>query len=65
MFFCINYNCNLCIFAFNLRKYFHVDIVFAVATFKSKLVLPFWDRLSLVVLEKRPLNECTSSISNV
>jgi len=28
---------------------------------KSRLVLPFWNRLTQVVLEKRPLNGCTSS----
>jgi len=28
---------------------------------KSRLVLPFWNRLAQVVLEKRPLNGCTSS----
>jgi len=31
------------------------------ASFKPRLALPFWCRLSQVVLEKRPLNECTSS----
>jgi len=33
----------------------------SLASFKSKLVLPFWYRLTQVVLEKRPLNECSSS----
>jgi len=28
----------------------------SVASFKSRLVLPFWYRLKLVVLEKRQLN---------
>jgi len=32
----------------------------SLASFKSRLVLPFWYRLK-VVLEKRPLNRCTSS----
>ena len=27
----------------------------------SRLVLPFWYRLTQVVLEKRPLNKCSSS----
>jgi len=34
-----------------------------LASFKSRLVLPFWYRLAQAVLEKRPLNGC-SSISN-
>jgi len=29
------------------------------ASFKSRLVLPFWYRLTQVVLEKRPLNGCS------
>jgi len=33
----------------------------SLATFKSRLVLPFWYRLTQVVLEKRPLNGCSSS----
>ena len=31
------------------------------ALFKSRLVLPFWYRLTQAVLEKRPLNGCSSS----
>jgi len=34
----------------------------SLASFKSRLVLPFWYRLTQVVLEKRPLNECSSSL---
>jgi len=30
----------------------------SLASVKSRLVLPFWYRLTLVVLEKRPLNGC-------
>ena len=33
----------------------------SLASFKSRLVLPFWHRLSQVVLEKRPLNGFDSS----
>ena len=32
------------------------------ASFKSRLVLPFWYRLTQVVLEKRPLNRCSSIV---
>ena len=34
-----------------------------LAVFKSRLVLPFWYRLTQVVLEKRPLNGCSCSSS--
>ena len=34
------------------------------ASFKSRLVLPFWYWLTQVVLEKRPLNGCSSSSSS-
>ena len=34
-----------------------------LACFKSRLVLHFWYRLTEVVLEKRPLNGCSSSSS--
>jgi len=30
----------------------------SLASFKSRLVLPFWHRLPQVILEKRPLNGC-------
>jgi len=30
----------------------------SLASVKSRLVLPFWYRLTQVVLEKRPLNRC-------
>ena len=33
----------------------------SLAAVKSRLVLPFWYRLTQVVLEKRPLNGCSSS----
>jgi len=35
----------------------------SLASFKSRLVLPSWYRLTQVVLEKRPLNSCNSSSS--
>ena len=35
----------------------------SLASFKSRLVLPFRYRLTQVVLEKRPLNRCSSSSS--
>jgi len=31
----------------------------SLASFKSRLVLPFWYWLTLVVPEKRPLNRCS------
>jgi len=31
----------------------------SLASFKFRLVLPFWYRLTQVVLEKRPLNGCS------
>ena len=34
----------------------------SLALFKSRLVLPFWYRLTQVVLETRPLNRCSSCI---
>ena len=35
----------------------------SLASFKSRLVLPFWYRLTLADLEKRSLNGCSSSSS--
>jgi len=34
-------------------------------SFKSRMFLPFWFRLTKVVLEKRPLNGCSSSSAAV
>ena len=34
----------------------------SLASFHSRLVLSFWYRLTQVVLEKRPLNECCSIV---
>jgi len=34
----------------------------SLATFKSRLVLPFWYQLTQVVLEKRPLNGCSAVV---
>jgi len=36
----------------------------SLASFKSRLVLPFWYRLTQAVLEKRPLNGCSISCSS-
>jgi len=36
----------------------------SLASFKSRVVLPFWFWLTQVVLEKRPLNRCSSSSSS-
>jgi len=40
----------------------HPRIPLSLASFKSRLVLPFWHRLTQVVQEKRLLNGCSSSI---
>jgi len=39
----------------------HPKIPPSFASFKSRLVFPSWYRLTQVVLEKRPLNGCSSS----
>jgi len=39
----------------------HPQTPSSLASFKSRLVLCFWYRLSQVVLEKRPLNGCSGS----
>ena len=36
----------------------------SLASFKSRWVLPFWYWLTQVVLEKRPLNECSNGSSS-
>ena len=36
----------------------------SLASFKSRLVVPFWYWLTQVVLEKRALNRCSSSSSS-
>ena len=41
----------------------HPETPSSLAPFKSRLVLPFWCRFTQVVLEKRPLNGCSSSSS--
>ena len=42
----------------------HPQTLSSLASFKFRLVLPFWYRLTQVVLEKRPLNSCSSSSSS-
>ena len=39
----------------------HRKIPSSLASFKSRLVLPFWCRIAQVVLEKRPFSGCNSS----
>jgi len=42
----------------------HPKTPLSLASFKSKLVVPLWYRPTQVVLEKRPLNGCSSSSSS-
>ena len=42
----------------------HPKAPLSLASFKSRLVLPFWYRLTQVVLEKTPLSGCSSSSSS-
>jgi len=35
----------------------------SLASLKSRMVLPFWWRLTQIVLGNRPLNECLSQVS--
>ena len=42
----------------------HPQTPSSLASFKSRLVLPFWYRLTQVVVEKRSLNGCSSSSSS-
>jgi len=37
----------------------------SLASFKSRLVIPFWYRLTQVVLEKRPLNGCSVVVTTI
>jgi len=37
----------------------------SLASFKSRLVLPFWYQLTQVVPDKRPLSGCISSSSSI
>jgi len=39
----------------------HPETQSSIASFKSRLVLPFWYWLTQVVLLKKPLNGCSSS----
>jgi len=42
----------------------HLKTPSSLASFKSRLVLPFWYQLTEVVVEKRRLNGCSSSSSS-
>jgi len=42
--------------------HYHTKTPPSLAAFKSRLVSPFWYRLTQVVAERRPLNGCSSSI---
>ena len=42
----------------------HPNTPLSIVSFKSRLVLPFWYGLTQVVLEKKPLNGCSSSSSS-
>ena len=55
------------LFAYSLVQLMplHPKTPSSLASFKSRLVLPFWYRLAQVVLEKRPLNRCSSSSSSI
>ena len=41
----------------------HPETPSTLASFKSRLVLPFWHQLTQVVPEKRPLNRCNSPVT--
>jgi len=43
----------------------HPQTSSSLASLKSRLVLPFWYQPTQVVLEKRPLNGCSSSSSSI
>ena len=49
-----------CLHMFQLMP-LHPKTPSSLASFKSRLVLPFWYQLTQVVLEKRPLNGYSSS----
>ena len=40
----------------------HPKTLSSLASFKSRLALPFWYQLTQVVLENRLLNRCSSSV---
>ena len=42
----------------------HPETTYSLASFKSRLVLPFWCQLTQLVLDKMPLNGCSSSSKN-
>jgi len=54
--------CSVCIWS--SWCHCHPQTPSSLASFKSRLVLPFWYRLTRVVVEKMPLNGCRSSSSS-
>jgi len=54
--------CSVCIWS--SWCHWHPQTPSSLASFKSRLVLPFWYRLTRVVVEKMPLNGCRSSSSS-
>ena len=49
------------LFAYGPADALHSKTPSSLASFKSRLVLPFWHWLTQIVQEKRPLNGCSSS----
>ena len=43
----------------------HPKTTSSLASFKSRLVLPFWYWLTEVILEKRPLRGCSSTSTTI
>jgi len=52
------------LFAYGLADATHPQVPSSLATFKSRLVLPFWYQFIQIVLEKKPLNGRSNSNSS-